>query len=147
MTSIPQEYIKSSMFTNTEVELIMAFRSYTVRSFRMCFPSMYGDTNLNCPFKCLLKNDSPEHLLLCPQLLSKLDEKDLIEARNVQFSFLFGSIFEQKLVIQVIMKLLDIRNTMITYQWVSTGCCSSGTEVDFLNLLFSFYAKYIIKFN
>ena len=106
-----QEYITSGIFTNTEVEILMSFRSYSVRDFNKCFPSMYGGGQLMCKLSCN-NDDSPEHLLQCQPLCSQLRLDAQIEATEVKYYFLFGSLSQQKRVVNIISQLLEIRKKL-----------------------------------
>ena len=97
------------MFSNTEAELLLAFRSNTVRGIKKCFPAMYGGVNLTCPFGCQAE-DTPEHLLACQPLLSKLSDDVRKSAEITSYQYIYGSESQQKEVICVLDVLMNVRN-------------------------------------
>jgi hypothetical protein len=107
-----QDYIKSTKFTNAEVELLIAFRSNMVRGMKKCFPSMYGGKNLDCPLMCLVP-DTPEHLLECSVIILQLSTAEKEELKSVQYNFIFGTVHQQKQVVKVLTGLMDRRTSLL----------------------------------
>ena len=58
----PQEYIKSTLFQNEDIETIFSLRSQMI-TVKGNFSGMYTEENLKCSFGCQTKETQP-HLLL-----------------------------------------------------------------------------------
>ena len=69
---------------------------------------MYGGGTLMCKLSCS-SEDSPEHILECQPLLLQLPPQAQIEASNMQYNFIFGSLSQQKKIANVICQLLEVR--------------------------------------
>ena len=66
-----QPYLKSDLFTQSEVETLTALRSHCLRGIKDNFPKMFERT-LNCPLNCdhINQEDNQEHVLNC-KILTK----------------------------------------------------------------------------
>ena len=106
-----QPYLRSPCFTNNMVNILFNMRSSMTRDIRSNFSSMYGQ-NLSCPLKCDAV-DSQSHLLVCPVLLAELDSSEEETARSVHYNDIYGSLEQQREVVLVLMRLLDIREKLI----------------------------------
>ena len=73
---------------------------------------MYGGVNLECPFLCPTE-DTPEHLLHCTTLLSKLEPCDRHEVSEVHYMVIFGSTLQQKKIVNMLSKLMEIRTKLL----------------------------------
>ena len=96
-----QNYLSSPTFSNTDVSLLAAVRSHTLRGIRCNFKNMYQDTN--CPLECWEPNslpykDTQEHLLSCAQL--ELDTNTIANTK-ISYSDIYGNVCKQKSIVSL----------------------------------------------
>ena len=108
-----KNYLSSPSFSNTEVSLLAALRSHTLRGVKCNFKNMYQDTN--CPLKCWEPDRSPlkdtqEHILSCSQL--KLDTHALANSK-ISYSDIYSDVSKQKAVVSLFNQLLDRREEIL----------------------------------
>ena len=105
-----QQYMKSQLFTNDEVNLLFAIRSRFIDC-KMNFKNKYDKNNLNCSV-CEEEEETQEHLLNCKILNEKLK---IIEnsQENVQYEDIFADHKKQKVVTSKFEKLLNIRRLLL----------------------------------
>jgi len=107
-------YINSTLFTNSEVSLLLALRTHTVKGIKRNTPSLYR-ASMGCPLQCQEPEvqDRQEHLQLCPVLLAHLSSEDEETARRVPYSHIYGSVLEQKEAVIILSTLLDTRERLL----------------------------------
>ena len=120
-----QQYIKSPLFNNNEVNLLHALRSRMVNT-KANFPSKYQN-NLNCPL-CDRSRDDQPHILECQVLQDKLKTKDITIEGNV-YNDLFEDTPKQKEITVLFSRLLDIRETLVDEDLVKMTNPSSSAEM------------------
>ena len=105
-----QQYMRSPLFTNDEVNLLFAIRSRFIDC-KMNFKNKYDKNNLNCSV-CEEEEETQEHLLNCKILNEKLK---IIEnsQENVQYEDIFADHKKQKVVTSKFEKLLNIRRLLL----------------------------------
>ena len=72
-----QNYLKTSLLTNKEAEVLTALRSRTVRGVKDNYHTFYK-TNLQCDFCNEKSLDTQEHCMTCPTLI-----KSIVEAGGI----------------------------------------------------------------
>ena len=107
----------SHEFNTQEVTLLTALRSHTVRNIKMNFSSWYKN-DLSCRLKCQQiqqnqKEDSQQHLLLCPTLLSQLTQEQSKLIDGISYDDLYSDTARQKLAVTGFTWLLNIREKLI----------------------------------
>ena len=113
-----QKYITSNKFSNHEVEVLSKFRSRNI-DVKSNFKKKYTFNNieyLQCSLNNCLAEETQEHLLQCQPLIDKLDTKTSQSIKNVKYQDIFSNTKKQKKVIEVLIRLLDIRNSLIEKQ-------------------------------
>ena len=102
-----QEYLKSSIITNKEAELITALRSKTVRGIKSNYHTFYQE-DLQCNL-CKKTQDTQMHCMNCEVILSRI--RDI--KSHIKYEHLFGNVNEQKEVAQLYIQLLAVREDLI----------------------------------
>ena len=110
-----QNYLKSHTFSNYEVEILSKLRSRNI-DVKSNFKTKFTKNNMN--LECSLENcfeiENQEHLLKCKPLLDKLDKK--FDLSNISYQHIFANTKKQKRITEVIVALLDIRNSIMKEQ-------------------------------
>ena len=77
--------------------------------------SLMNKGDLLCPMNCfdISPLDTQSHLLNCSTLKDKLSSEESIGAKKVKYNHIYGSVEEQRGVILVLARLLDIRKEML----------------------------------
>ena len=119
-----QEYMKSPIFTNTEVNFLNALRSRSI-NVKWNFKSKYSN-NLQCPLCEASKDDQP-HLLECPELRKRFKTNE-VSNKTCKYEDIFSDHQKQKEVTHQIMKLMKIREQMVNnnLQLVADPSTSGG---------------------
>ena len=104
-----QEYMKSPIFTNAEVNFLNALRSRSI-NVKWNFKSKYSN-NLQCPL-CELSKDDQSHLLECPELRKRFKTNEVCQ-KPCKYEDIFSDHQKQKEVTHQIMKLMNIREQMV----------------------------------
>ena len=102
----------SNLFSNYEVEILSKFRSRNI-DVKANFKNMYTNNNvanLECSLNNCFEEEDQEHLLKCKPIIDKLDPKSI---SNVKYQDLFSNCKKQKKVIKVLVKILDIRKSIL----------------------------------
>ena len=126
------------LFSNTETQLLFALRSHCVRGIKANFSSHYKN-NLSCALLCGNKTqiDDQQHLLQCVLILVKLSSSDLKTLNNVKITDIYGTVQQQKSVVSIITRLLEIRNNILeSQQLFSVVTPASGTSLDTAPLVY-----------
>ena len=68
-----------------------------------------------CPMQCSENPplDTQSHILDCPTLVGKFTQDEKIAAIGVEYNHIYGSLEEQRVVILILAKLLDIREELL----------------------------------
>ena len=68
-----------------------------------------------CSMKCSENPplDTQSHILDCPTLVGKLPQDEKIAALSVEYNHIDGSLEEQRVVILILAKLLDVREELL----------------------------------
>ena len=124
-----QKYLKSPDFSMEECNLLMAFRSHSVRSFKANFSSIHKK-DMSCPLQCVSHHeDSQIHLMSCKSIFSRLDSKYTQETKDIIYSDIYGEPHRQKTAIRHLSALMVVRNTIIE-ELQSTTTSTSGPSLD-----------------
>ena len=105
-----QQYMKSQLFTNEEVNLLFAIRSRMIDS-KSNFKSKYIKDDLTCRI-CHKAEENQFHLLHCKVLNDVLKSNDII-SEQVKYEDIYSEHKKQKLVTSIFAKLLNIRKQML----------------------------------
>ena len=103
----PQEYISSNLFNNTEVSLLCALRSRTVRGIRDNFPYLVYGGDASCPV-CAIHQDTQEHVLECSDIKAKVQPRP-----HVKYDQIFGNVGEQMELINIYIECLRVREELV----------------------------------
>ena len=98
-----QPYLKTSIITNKEAEILTALRSQTVRGIKNNFHSFY-ENDQQCPL-CKSAQDTQEHCMVCPKIVEKMDTV----SKHMKYEHIFGSLLEQKEVAHTYLQIINIR--------------------------------------
>ena len=101
----------SPPFSNEMVRLLFNLRCSMTRGVKTNFPSMFrGD--MGCKLKCDIPEalDSQQHIKSCPILISKLKGNQHL---SVSYEDIFGSLEEQREAVQVLARILEIRDQLL----------------------------------
>ena len=104
-----QAYMKSPLFSNSEVNLLHSLRSRSVNvkcNFRNKFIN-----DLQCPL-CKTNEDDQPHLLKCPELMKRFKSQEISDL-NCEYDDIFSDHQKQKSVTHLIMELLKLREKMV----------------------------------
>ena len=111
-----QKYLKSSLFSNYEVEMLFRIRSCTI-DVKTNFKSKYEKNNienLQCRMENCTKIEDQQHLLNCKPILSQLPQS--FDLKNIFYKDLFSKTKKQKKVVELFIALLDTRSSILEYQ-------------------------------
>ena len=101
----------SPTFTNEKVSLLFNMRCSMTRGVKCNFSSIFrGD--LGCKLKCDIPEalDSQEHLNSCPGILSNMKGDHNL---SVNYADIFGSLGEQRQAVEVLARILEIRDQIL----------------------------------
>ena len=109
-----QPYIESPKFNNKLVSLLFNMKNSMTKEIKNNFSSMNSGDNL-CPMQCSENPplDTQSHILDCPTLVGKLTQDEKTAAIGVEYNHIYGSLEEQRVVILILAKLLDIREELL----------------------------------
>ena len=127
-----QKYIKSSLFSNAENQLLFALRSHCVRGIKANFSSFHKN-NMSCALACgsTTQIDDQQHILQCIPILMKLNSSDLKTTQNIKITDIYESVQQQKIFISIYSKLLEIRSNILESQFgTSPSTPASGESLD-----------------
>ena len=111
----------SNKFTNQMVNTLFNLRSSMTRNIKANFSSLFKE-NLLCKLKCQEKSeDTQQHLLSCSQLLKSLTLTERESTNAVSYNDLFGSLEQQRQVVQVLARLLEIRDQLLEEKCLPVG--------------------------
>ena len=83
---------------------------------------------MSCPLKCDINSeDVQEHILKCKVILNKLQGTELEAAKHVEYNFIYGDTHQQKAVVTIILRLLQLRNNLL--EQPSTSTPASGASL------------------
>ena len=105
-----QQYLMSPLISNKEAEVLTALRSHTVRGIKDNFHS-HNKNNIQCEL-CTTGIDNQEHCMKCPKLAASMDPT----MSHIQYNHIYGSISEQKEIANMYLKLLQVREELLTDQ-------------------------------
>ena len=71
-----EKYFEDPNFSKSEVELLFALRTRTVRNIKKNFPSQYNNNNMACQV-CFMLVDCQQHLLMCSELRKRVNNVKL----------------------------------------------------------------------
>ena len=106
-----QSYMTSSLFSNEMVRVLFNMRCSMTKGIKSNFSSIFRN-DIGCKMKCNQTGaiDNQEHLLSCPILLSNLKSDQI---SSVNYDNIFGSLEEQRKVVNVLIQLPEIRNKIL----------------------------------
>ena len=84
-----EKYFEDPNFSKSEVELLFALRTKTVRNIKKNFPSQYNNNNMACQV-CFMLVDCQQHLLMCSELRKRVNKLGLSCAKLSSSLVLFG---------------------------------------------------------
>ena len=103
-------YLKSPLFNSTDISLLLALRTRTVRGIRNDFGGLYNDKL--CPLKCG-DTDTLKNVLTCKSLLQKHSTTEISNG-DIRYEDIFGAdIKKQKRITELFKQLLEIRNQIL----------------------------------
>ena len=102
----PQGYIVEKNITNTQVSILFALRSHSIRGIRTNFQHLYSHNTL-CPI-CERSIDTQEHLIQCKVLLDILPLTE-----NISYSDLQGSTQRQVEFVRIYEQYLTLRDEIL----------------------------------
>ena len=105
-----QEYLVSSMFSNTDINTLFSLRSRMIDC-KVNFRNKHQDNNLKCQFCNTDSDDSQEHMLDCVSLGKRLEGKTVAKEK-IRYEDLFKDVEKQKQITQIYIELLEIRNKL-----------------------------------
>ena len=103
---IKEQYFEDQRFSRSEVELLFALRTRTVRDIKANFPTQYG-SNFTCDL-CEVAVCCQEHLLSCVRLKANVDIPS-----GVCYSDLFRNTDKQLNIVRIFKKLLRTRELLL----------------------------------
>ena len=81
-----------------------------------------------CKLKCKEEDiDTQQHLLSCSELLKSLTLKEIENTNAVNYNNIFGSLQQQRLVVQVPARLLEIRDQLLEEDCLPVGLITGPT--------------------
>ena len=83
-----------------------------MREVKANFSNIY-ECNTECNFKCLIKEDLQEHMLIYYELLTHLYQKQQTLQSNVEYNGLFGSTAKQIRTAQMLQILVRIQESLL----------------------------------
>ena len=103
-------YLKSSLFNSSDISLLLALRTRTVRGIRSDFGGLYSDKM--CPLGCG-DTDTLQNVLTCKILTQQHVTQDITQS-DVRYADIFSSdIRKQKQVTELYQQLLQIRDNIL----------------------------------
>ena len=109
-----QQYMRCPDFSKEDCNLLMAFRSHSVRGIKANFSSIHKK-DMSCPLVCDDSNieDNQIHLMSCSKILSRLDSKYLQQVKDIKYCDIYGDLHSQKAAVRHLSILLDTRRTIL----------------------------------
>ena len=101
-----ENYFDNPIFSKSEVDLLFALRTRTVRNIKKNFPTQYKN-NMTCQL-CLLHVCCQEHLLVCPELT-----KSVNIPTDIDYSDIYGNPEKQIKIVRIMRKLLRRREILM----------------------------------
>ena len=101
-----ETYFEDSNFSKSEIELLFALRTRTVRNIKENFPSQFKG-NLDCEL-CYSHADSQQNLLVCSELRKRINIPN-----DVQYSDIFQSSEKQLKIVRIMKQLLRTREILL----------------------------------
>ena len=125
-----QNYLKCRDFSKEDCDLLMAFRSHSVRGIRANFSSKHKE-NMACPLKCDPSNpeDNQIHLMSCQSIISRLDGTYIEQVKDIKYSDIYSDIHSQKAAVRYLSSLLEVRRTILEELQTPT-VSTSGPSLD-----------------
>ena len=77
--------------------------------------------------------ETQAHVLDCPALTDKLTYEEKIAATGVEYNHIYGSVKEQRGVILMLARLLDIREEVLEERESSLPVGTTGPEADIIS--------------
>ena len=108
----PQEYLKSTSFSNKEQYLLYNLRCRSVNGIKDNFHRLYNN-EVSCPFFCPQQIDNQEHILTCATIIAKLSDREKQLLESVSYSHLFGTVTQQLNITNIFLVLLRIRKRLL----------------------------------
>ena len=108
-----QNYITSNLFSNYEVQVLIKLRSRNI-DVKSNFKTHFR--NLQCSINNCSEIEDQQHILKCKPVLKKLDRKQLIKLSKVKYEYMFSKTKYQKNLIDIIIPVLDMRNSILKEQ-------------------------------
>ena len=103
---VKEKYFEDQRFKRSQVELLFALRTRTVRDIKANFPSQYG-SSFTCNL-CQVAVCCQEHLLSCVKLKQYVDIPS-----DVSYSDIFDNTDKQLRIIRIFTKLLRTREILL----------------------------------
>ena len=107
-----EDYLTSGLFNNKQISMLFNLRCQTLQNVKNNFHNLHNNI-ITCPFKCLNKIDSQEHILKCTNIVANLNSKQQKDLDSVKYQDIFGNIHEQLQVTKVFQTLVDIRDRLL----------------------------------
>ena len=111
-----QKYLKSSLFSDIEVETLSKLRSRNINvkdNFKTKF-THNNTTNLQCSIDTCFEIENQQHILKCKPVIAKMNKN--YDLANISYNDIFSNLKKQKKVTEIFVNLLDIRNTLLKKQ-------------------------------
>ena len=122
----PQKYLTSSILSNEQKSLLFNLRCKSENDFLSNFSS---STQL-IPCKiCRNYEDTQEHALLCDSLKVYLSLKNIQLPEDINYSDLFGSVYEQLRIVEVYQVIIDAREKLQETPRGLPGHCSGPRDL------------------
>ena len=102
-----EQYFEDQRFSRSEVELLFALRTKTVRGIKANFTSQYGNNNIACDL-CDVAVCCQEHLLSCVKLKTHVDIPG-----DACYSDLYRNTDRQLEIVRIFKKLLRTRELLL----------------------------------
>ena len=104
---IKEQYFEDQRFSRSEVELLFALRTKTVRGIKANFPTQYGNNDIICNL-CEVAVCCQEHLLSCVKL-----KPHVFVPADASYSDLFRNTDKQLGIVRIFKKLLRTRELLL----------------------------------
>ena len=108
----------SNIFSNYEEEVLSKFRSRNINvksNFKKQF-TFNNIENLQCSLNNCFEEETQEHLMKCKPIIDQLDTKNSLKLKTIKYEDIFSTVKKQKKATEVLIILLDIRNSLLTNQ-------------------------------
>lgn len=102
-----EPYFEDPKLSKSEVELLFALRTRTVRNIKKNFPNQTNNSNMACQV-CFLHVDCQQHLMVCSEL-----RKVVNIPTDVNYSDIFNSSEKQLKIVKVMKQLLRAREILL----------------------------------